>query len=47
MKDIAEAPQLFNCCFDIDGRIPSATMLVMIAGDDKRFGELVYRDDTR
>ena len=46
MQDIVEAPQLFNYGFDIDGRIPSAAMLVMIAGDDKRFGELVYRDDT-
>ena len=46
MKDIAEAPQLFNCCFDIYGRIPSATTLVMIASDDKPFGELIYRDDT-
>ena len=46
MKDIAEVPQLFNCGFDIDGRIPSPTMLVMIASDDKRFGELIYRDDT-
>ena len=47
MQDIVEAPQLFNYGFDIDGRIPRDTMLVMISRDDKRFGELVYRDDTR